>query len=375
MKMDTQLKSDKRKIKNTLGMFDQAKGVVMLFVMLAHTYGLYDYANAHAAEFGRFTAIALRFLMVFGEALMPVFFIINGYGYRKTTLKKCVKKQGELLLFPYFVTSVVTLIIYGTSNFLETGYVKASIIVTLRRMIGFLFGYSIDKRIFGYTYLWCGPIWFLLAAFVGNVIFNELLNKFSGWKLLMASFLAACIGWGLSFIYLMPWCISQGFVASLYICMGYLAKKEKIFTERISGGFKTIAIILLITIIALNIRGFGGGNMADGVYALGPVTIASGGLFGMVVIYIFLRMNRFNGRISAYIRTIGRYSLYVLCIHNIEFMTFGGRIQMAFVNSYKGNSVFVRSLIIFAIRTVIVTTAVLMYVWAKNKCMSRNQKV
>ena len=87
MKMDTQLKSDKRKIKNTLGMFDQAKGVVMLFVMLAHTYGLYDYANAHAAEFGRFTAIALRFLMVFGEALMPVFFIINGYGYRKTTLK------------------------------------------------------------------------------------------------------------------------------------------------------------------------------------------------------------------------------------------------------------------------------------------------
>ena len=40
--------NEKRKqISNTLGMFDLIKGIIMLWVMLLHTYGLFDPINRY----------------------------------------------------------------------------------------------------------------------------------------------------------------------------------------------------------------------------------------------------------------------------------------------------------------------------------------
>lgn len=361
------------KIKNTIGMFDLLKGVIMLMVMLVHTYGLYDFLNGHGPLYIFLTYVTSGPLKMFAEAMMPVLFILGGYGLRKTTLQKCVKKQAGLLLIPYAITGLISVILTLFSFYIRYRNLREAVYKALELIGGFVLGFPKTKEAFGVTISWCGPAWFLLAMFVSIVIFNQLLNRFSGSRLLIVSFVAACVGWGLSFIPIVPWCLSQGLVATLYVCLGYFAKKEKILTERLAGNFKTIAAIVVILLVSLFSCQFGENNLADSEYVFGPFSIVLNGLLGIVIIYIFLHLNRFNGKISEWIRTIGRYSLYILCIHTIEFMSFGGILQMDFVGVFKG-SVHLRNLIIFVVRTVIVVATTMGYAWIKNKYMNKMQR-
>lgn len=357
------------RIKNTIGMFDLLKGVVLLMVMLAHTYGLYDGIKADSLLSG----YLIGFLKIFGETMMPVLFMLSGYGFRKTTFKKCVKKQAELLLRPYAVTGAASAVLAFFSFYFRYRYFREAVKKALWITLGFLLGIPKTVEMERFTLSWCGPVWFLMAMFISLVVFNELLGRFSGKKLLAMAFVSACLGWGLSFIKHCPWCISQGLVAALYVCIGYFAKKEKIFTEKLTGGFRTIAAIIATILFSLFLSQFGNNNMADSDYAFGPLSIIASCLLGIAIIYMFLRLNRFDGRVYGFLRNVGRYSLYILCIHTIEFMSFGGILQMDFVNVYKG-SVSLRSLIIFLVRTIVVYMATKGYVWMKARYMDKYQR-
>ena len=365
------MEKSKYAIKNTLGMFDLLKGVMMILMIMAHTYGLFDVLygyesyEAFIAAQNPVVLFLLLLLMAFGEASMPVLFVISGYGFRKTTFKKSVEKQFKMLVIPYLVTMCVTVVLHFIIYYmLYTPGGRETTIQTLKLFASFLFGFSTETHYFGISLGVCGPVWFLLALFIGNVIFNELLNRFEGIKLLIASAVVSLIGWLIILGSPLPWAISQGFVAVLFICLGHMAKKYKIFT---SGKNPALRAVVVIAIIAIGMarRLYGEFNMALNAYTFGFVSIVISGLFSCVTVYLFLYLNGLNGKISGFIRKLGRLSLYVLCVHAIEMMSMGVYVQYDFINNWQG----VRQVacwLVFAVRFAIVVVGTFGFVWIKD---------
>ncbi len=372
----------KYQIKNTLGMFDLLKGLVMITVIMAHTYGFFDFLHPYATyraflqDKGVVALVLMMAFELFGDVAMPLLFIVSGYGMRKTKFKKCVKKQYDTLIVPYLITMAVTMVLYLLAYFVLYGGVRKSIKETIKLGIGFLFGMTQEATYFGHTIGICGPVWFMIALFIGIVVFNTLLNYFDGIKLILVSMAVAVVGWVLSLGITIPWAISQGLIAVWFLCCGYYVKKKKILTSPID--LKTKLIMICCVVVPVIIAKFFDDqfNMALNSYSYGPVLIFVYGIFGLFVIYLFLHLNRFNGKITGFLRSIGRYSLYLICIHTIELMSGGGIIAYNFVTNWQG-SMALRNLIVFGVRLVIDIAATFAFVWIKDavtKKLSENKK-
>ena len=363
------MKKEKFEIKNTIGMFDFFKGFAMITMLIVHTQGLFDAMPQYATvgEFlQNFNPILLVFFALFsflGDASMPALFVISGYGYRKTTNRKCIVKQINTLVIPYLVAMILTVIVHFFSFWVLFGSGRQSLSRTIHFFVGGLFGMSRSRSYFGFELFQCGPIWFLLSLAIALVVFNILANHFDGVKLILISALVAFVGWVLSVIYTFPWSMSQGFMAVFYLSLGYWIKKNKVFIT--AGGSlskKKEAIIVIIAII-IKFATLSTGvvfNMANELYPFGIVSILVNGIIGAFAVKLFLQINRFNGPVSSFIRVLGRQSLYVMCIHSIELLAVGGYLQEIFCNRWQG-TIGMRTLIIILVRVSVVFTCTFIY--------------
>lgn len=368
-------------IKNTLGMFDLIKGITMIMVMFFHTYGLLDIVEQFSASdkhslVADVTVMSLYILlMTAGCTLMPILFIVSGYNFRRTTFSKCVKKQTKSLMVPYIVTGVmVAAVDFIWSYTTHWGWFLFSVKHAFSKIVGYAFGIPQSITVGGFYITGCGPVWFLLAMAIGNVIVNQLSFHFDGIKLLIISFLVATIGWLITLWVPLIWCISQGLVATFFISLGHFAKKAKFF----SSGFniKKLAIMIVDIIATITLICIGGRNtvnMVSNHYLFGTISVGVVGTFGLFLTQLVLYCNKFSGRISTFIRGIGRDSLYVLCIHTIEYIGVSLNIHYDIAANWKGN-IYIRCLIIFAVRIVIVLVGTRCYLKMKEKYMNKVTK-
>ncbi len=351
------MKRSNYEIKNTLGMFDFLKGSIMLIVMLSHTAGLFDFLDADfympKSFLQAILIIGMIFVYVFGEASMPIMFILSGYGFRKTTFKKCLKRQFKTLIIPYLISMVLVAVINFCAFYIYYGNFHGTASETIRLFKNILLGYAEAS-----------PNWFLLALVIGDLIFNQLASILDGKKLLLATTAVSCGGWALSLVGTVPFSLSQGLISTLYICIGYFAKKKRIFLSEYSTK-KKVVMIASIFAIALLLRCLGDDmNMSMNIYKLGPATILGNALISLSFIWLFLYLNRFEGPVMDFIRRIGRYSLYVLCIHSIELKSVGDHIQHIFVTRWIG-SIAMRNVIQFGVRAFVVLGATFIFVKLK----------
>lgn len=356
----------KFKIKNSLGMFDLLKGTVMIIMILMHTYGIFDDVYTHPINL--LWAIPMTFL---GGASMPALFIVSGYGFRKVSIDKCINKQFHTLIIPYIITMIITLNVHLVSYYLLYGGKRYSLLKTMELATSVCLGATKDCLVKGIQIVPVGPCWFLLSLFVGNVVLNQLLALFTGKKLFIALLITSTIGWLLGFLPFVPLGISQGLVAVFFIGLGYMIKKSKLFAKEINAS-KGIAVCLPIVVITVALKVFHGEfNMAISQYTFGLISILVEGVFAAVLIYVALLLNRFEGKLVNSIRILGRYSLYILCVHTVEMIGFGKYIQYDFATNWQG-SVWIRSLIIFGLRSVLVGVGTFLLVRIKGSLQSAN---
>jgi fucose 4-O-acetylase-like acetyltransferase len=352
------------KIKNTLGMFDLYKGYVMVTMIIAHTYGLFDNIGNNPVMM-----VILGITAVIGEAAMPALFVLSGYGFRKTTFKKCLKRQYNTIIIPYIWTVIITSIVHFFGYYLMYGGLKITLKQTIGTFLGGVWGATWIFPVWKFTISPCGAVWFLCALVVASLVFNELLNRFEGKMLFAAVLITSIIGVLLLNIKWLPWALSHGTIAVVFLYLGYVIKKKKIFinitplqallvTIPAAGGF--LAIIALV----------GDFNMAYGQYPLGPVSVYFVGVLGCVCIYWFLHLNRFNGKISTCLRSLGRNSLYILLIHSIEIVAVGRYLQYDFVNNWKGN-ILVACLIQLVVRMIVVFGCTYGYLGIKKRVLAK----
>ncbi|SEL73838.1 Fucose 4-O-acetylase [Butyrivibrio sp. ob235] len=373
------MKNQKYISKNTLGMFDLLKGIIMIIVMVGHTYGLLEISGENTfseellQQVNIFVLFLLLILKIFAETAMPAFFILSGYGFRKAPFIKSIRKQFHTLLIPYFISMFLATVIHFFSYLFLYSGIKASLKQTIMVFLGGLFGFPKDVYINDFRFICCGPLWFLLALAIAIIVFNLLANYFEDNRLLLVSFLVAFIGWLLSLAGTMPWSLSQGLISVFFLGIGYYAKKRKLFISSISKNYYTVLVGIAIVLYVMIIGTSSFFDMANDKYPLGPVSIIVYGILGIIVIKIFLQLNRFEGFLSSFIRKIGRLSLYILCIHSIEMVAIGGYLQYMFVNDWWKGSLALRNTIIIGIRIPFVLTVTFLFIYIKN-AFSKSKK-
>jgi len=324
---------NKAKIENTLGMFDLLKGVGMLLIVFAHNTSVFPELFEKSSTMERTTS--LRFmsffyeipiiprllfaiLITFGTALMPAFLSVGGYGFRKRTIGKGFKLLSKEMIKPYIFTVIGTTICNVCLHYAFFRYLPGALSESLKVFLGMALGVSQNVTIGGYTIFANGPVWYLLAYFWALAIFNVVLNLTSDKFIPHVVLVISAAGWLLSYLPFTPWCISQGMVGVVYVYMGYWVKKNKLIGRDYTLKDKLL-VLFLIVIPNVVMCSFGFiTEMADNVYSLGPVTYIENGLMGIVFVYLFLHLNVFRGKVSGTIRTIGRYSLYIMCIHTVD---------------------------------------------------------
>ena len=358
----------KKELKNSLGMFDFIKGIFMILVMLSHTYGLFDFVDENGEYISKIGIPALLIILIVtavAQAALPAMFFMSGYGFRKMSMPACIKKQANTLLKPYCISAIIATGIFFLMTYLtHLGWLRYSVVEALKVFAGFVLGLPKDITIAGVSIYLNSIIWFLIALLVGNIIFNFILSYFEGKKLIVLATIISFAGCLIGVFVTLPWCVSQGMVAVLYISLGYLAKKNKIIM--VANTKKVILLMSTVSIVAIIISVLSDFNMALSVYPYGPISVITFGLFGIAITYFALYLNVLNGPISRFIRRIGHLSLYVLCIHAIEYVGFGNYLQREFADRWHGN-VFLRSAIIFAVRLVVVLGVTFAFASIKEK--------
>lgn len=301
LRSDAKLAGKPRENRNTLGMFDYAKGIGILLVIIFHSIILFDSRQgALVLQVGSVSALP-RTLLVNG--LMPAFIMISGYGMKKTSMKKCISSLSRLLLLPYlYVAAAVSLI--SIIRCLITGDSLAEMLQT-----------SISP--FLTDALKIGPMWFVIALYFGTILLNLILqwnHKWGNHFLVFVTFIIGAVTWNYEWI---PYVVTISFTAVGYAYFGYYLKKSKwlmVMDRRkkaFIAGLTCVIILLAVT--------FHHSEALPGLLPVFELHIIK--LFsGFILVCAALWLNKFTDIFSNRIRVIGRYSLWILCIHSIEFL-------------------------------------------------------
>ena len=356
----------KFKVTNTLGMFDLLKGIAMLLIVLAHnrslfpdlllnrvtaqeTSGYFKYLS-FVKDLSIIASIIFAILAVFFVSLMPALLIISGYGFRKRNIGKFWSHSAKELIKPYVITAIVTTILHMVLHYTFFHYLRGAIKASAEVFGGQILGLSQTTTFAGITLYANGPIWYLLTLFWAISFFNVIVNKFDEKSMPYAVFSISVIGWLLSYLKFVPFCISQGMVGVIYIYIGYILKKTKFFQKTHTTKWKVLYFCFVV-IPNIVLLAFGYlTEMADNVYSLGPITYIENGLLAIGFLACFLRFNAYRGKITNTIRMIGRYSLYVMCVHSVEMIA----IPWYKIAEQFENSKLVGFIIIYIIRLIII---------------------
>ena len=318
--MNSSLKSTagNKKVKSLYypGMFDFIKGIAMISIVMTHAR-----SSLGPEEFitgGNVSVMAcfdiLNKVLSYGNAAMPLFLLVSGYGFRKTKDNvKCLKKQAKLLLKPFMIVACVTTVLHFVIHYCAFRYLPGSIQATICVGLGYLLGAPTTIYIAGMTICFVGAVWFLLTLFWSwislNFIFTKVKESYVPWVIL-AIFI---IGRFLCYFPTIPFCLVQGVLGIPYLYVGWLIKKREWLTKKFPIGIWIIMIALALFSI-----GFGGLGLADAYLKYGHIDLISNGCLAFLVMWIGLRINQFDFPLKNQISTIGRYSLWIMCLHTIE---------------------------------------------------------
>lgn len=271
--------------------FDIMKGVGILLVMAGHYWpeSLWPWAHKTIYSFH-----------------VPLFFLVAGYFAKppKVGLLATIKKNAKRLLLPFVFTQLL-LVVYGAIQAIAKHDASYAIAPGLS-----LIWAANDGLNSQWGLICIGPMWFLLALFWGKTLFELLISKLQGWRLLFVCFAISFASVLFRKYVYSPWCVFEGLYSLIFLCLGYMAKKSEI-----PQWFYYLALILWP--IAVIVKQLDISVVFIVRYLLSVFGACGGTLF---VWFVSSWLNRI-GILSKPIGWIGLFSLVVLCFHNFEWYT------------------------------------------------------
>lgn len=315
-------------LKSSIGAFDFLKGVGMLLVVCGHSFAQDSLSDYYASDISPLMMFLLfLFLLlfkVFQFGLMPAFLMISGMGFRPRPFGKCLKQQVEMILKPYLYVAAATVSIHLVVHYLCFRYFHDSVVESVKVAAGFLLALPHSLTIGGIQIFWCGAVWYLIALMIGWLLLDLVLqyvsDKWHHWSVAGIVFL----GWLIGLIGTVPFCLSQGMIASGGLYLGYLMKKKKLTFLNTRLFLPAAAASYVISLIADFTTGRVE-SMSEGVWLLGPVSIVLDFTVGLALVLLFQRFNAFRDQknlkqfgLYRWFVSIGRNSMQIFCVHTVE---------------------------------------------------------
>nr|WP_197029666.1 acyltransferase family protein [Clostridium sp. 12(A)] len=279
--------------KKRIDYLDVAKGIGIISVIIGH----YDYRPP-----------VQNLIFSFH---MPIFFILSGYFFKNVSWNELIKKKTRQLIIPYVFTSfgvIISSIIWDL--FYNINNLKQNV---LRWISAALYG-SGNTYETPYYIPQIGAIWFLLALFSSLLILKLVIKHKYAYLEVGA---IALIGYYSSKLLWLPFSIQAGMVAVIYVYVGYLLRRYKVFLPNMWKAFILSAMVWGLYLIK------GGGHLylVANYFQYGVFDILASFCACVVVIYIseiISKLSYFNMVLGF----MGRNSLIILCFHLIELNTF-----------------------------------------------------
>ncbi len=284
----------------SLTMFDLLKGTLMLVVVLRHSI-IWD-VNGQ---------LVWRILY---SVMMPVCFVTSGYWLKKRKCKAGLESSVKFLLKPFLI---VMLIINGV------GAVHRLLLHNIHEWLEVFLIPTLCVKSGEQTRI--GAMWFVFALFLSWCLFYIVINRWER-KLQMAAVLLCGGVCGVTMPWQLPFQISQGLGGFFLVYGGYTIKKEKLLEKKLPFWCYLAMVLLWSLSIWYGSMDFAMYDIRYGLFSL------AGSLCGsFLVIKVFLYLNCLENRVFDMVRWMGRYSMWILCIHSVEWAVVPWSVLFAFV--------------------------------------------
>ncbi len=291
---------------------DVAKGIGIICTIIGHTFT------------GTMTA---RVIYTFH---MPMFFFISGYLYHEKKTKDLFAKSVKRLLVPYFTTCLCFLGYYVIDKILTD---NIDIIAKGLRLHGLaaLYGIGSNSKMtisFLPDIRIVGVLWFLVAMFVAQIVFNWLVKL----KKYCPLWLSVGILAGASYVtaqwFFLPWSIQPALGALVFMYFGYVIR-QKDWLHEIPKHHKLFMIPMAgLWVVSML---YGTCNMVSNQYKTslvffgyrlpivnGAIVIGAGICGSMFVLWLSTLIAKYLKLLARFLSYTGRESLVVLCLHKLE---------------------------------------------------------
>lgn len=296
---------------NGIVSFDLIKGIMMLAIIFMHSFN--DHIRYWELDYSANPMAYLLAPLKLGiYAFVPMFFMISGYGFVPAANKKRIKKKTFYILKAYAIVAVIICAVSVLKKIISS----ESIIEAVKfRVVPFALGICPGDREFAGFYIdSIGPVWFLLALMLAWLILNFIMNMKTEW--IKPFLIAACVAFGMELgrRFLIPFCIPQSLVVTGYMYAGWYFKKNDVL-EKTSGSLNTVILIMIFVTIAV----FGNVDISQNVWELGAIDVIGTFIGGFLVLKASVYIEGIRLKAVKPIRTIGRYSFFILCVHTVEY--------------------------------------------------------
>lgn len=296
--------------KKRLDFIDMSKGFAMICIILGHFYaGCYP--------------IWGRIIYPFH---VPIFFLISGFFITSNFCqapKIFIKKKCKNLLLPYVYSCIVMMIVSMVQNVIS-GEFESILLNEGQLLCASIYGGGGQNALYplGFEYNWIGVLWFLPALFEALMLTYFIIYFIRGiiiqilcvlFVLILGLLIAKYIPWQ------MPFTLTSGMTAIIYVYVGYLFSKIDIKTVRNINIFFAGIVGLAGWYIA--IRYNWAPIHSQAIYGSNikiiTITIICSILASIAIILIMLCYSTFSERPKV-LEYIGRNSIVVLCVHAVE---------------------------------------------------------
>lgn len=279
---------------------DIARGIVILCIILGH-FGIYE---------------VNRVVYTFH---VPIFYIITGYFLsKKYEVKPFIKDKVRTLLVPYAITCVLIVCVGAIfATLLGKTVVETAKYWILASIYGSGVNYTEPFVIHS-----IGGIWFLLACFWGNIFLRISLEIRKRYRLLFVIALFV-IGYGTTVhCFWFPFSIQAGCCATLFMYIGYLARRSKEIYANLPKEVKRASVIFAFIIWLAFIKNYEYFWLVENYFGRGVIDIFGSVCACFCVIMISKYIENHSKVLTEFLAYIGKYSLIVLCVHIIELNVF-----------------------------------------------------
>lgn len=290
--------------KRRIQYIDIAKGIAMICIVLGHL------GNPQIN----------RVVFTFH---VPVFFFITGYFINTSlSVKDFIKNKTRTLLCPYIFTCLAIIILATLEYQVFMGSTAAKQ-AFWEWIYAAIYGAG-DSYSQPFYIKAIGALWFLWATFWGSILMRVLLivqSRAAGTRIIMVLVLFIAGYWSRN-LFWFPFSIQAGCCAVLFIYFGYLFRISKEFFKNMPVETKAAGTIFALAVWIDFIRNFRSFWLVHCDIGRGIIDIA-GCICGC---YIIMLISWYIGKhthiISRSLSFLGRYSLFMLCIHNTELNIF-----------------------------------------------------